>query len=229
MSSDIPPLKSIETWISLKEMAFETIKEAILSNQLRPGNLYSEPSLARELGISRTPVREALLELASRGFLTFIRNKGFQITEFGEQDIRNLFAYRRALELAVVREITPSISDHAIEKLKTIRMRDIQAANTQDRKGCVRVDREFHLFLASLTRNPYMISALENVRDLIDWTGTKILERKERPKEVLQEHGAIMDRIKTRDQDGAVSMMEKHLRITERLVLAHMRVKEQSA
>lgn len=229
MSAQVPPLKSIETPVSLKEMAFEAIKEAILANQLRPGNLYSEPSLARELGISRTPVREALLELASRGFLTFIRRKGFQINEFSEHDIRNLFACRRALELAVIREITPSIADHAIEELDAIRTRDVQAANARDSKVSVRVDREFHLFLASLTRNPYIISALENVRDLIDWTGTKILERKERPMEVLREHGAIIDMINKRDLGGAVSMMEEHLRITERLVLARMHFQEHTA
>ena len=77
--------------------------------------------------------------------------------------------------------------------------------------------------MASLSENQYMISALENVRDLIDWMGWKALLRKERMLEVYEEHGRIIQRLKERDTEGAVKMMEEHIRITKENVLNWLR------
>lgn len=219
MNEQIPYLKIIEAPASLKEIAFHAIKEAIMNNQLRQGNFYGEQDLSRELGISRTPVHEALIELSSRGFLKLVPRKGFQINELNKEEIKKLYTFRIALETTVIREITPKITDELILELEAISRKQKQMVEVGNWMGILKVDRELHNFLASLTQNTYIISALENVRDLIDWTGVKILaERKERPKEVIREHNAIIDRLKARDVDGAVSMMEKHLKISRERV-----------
>ena len=220
MAAKIPHLKEIKAPNSLKGMAFQAIKEAIMNEQLRPGKLYSEPDLAKELGISRTPIHEALIELSARGFLKLVPRKGFQINELHEDDIHNLYSFRTALETAVIREITAEITDKAISEFEAISNKQKRAEEKENWMDFLKVDRELHYFLASLTHNNYIISALENVRDLIDWTGVKILaERKGRPKEALEEHNAIIDRLKMRDVDGAVSMMKQHLKISEDRVI----------
>ena len=222
MPSMLKGLEVIKAPASLKDMALQAIKEAIWANVLHPGKIYSEPQLAQELGISRTPIREALLELSGQGFLTVIPRKGFKINQFSVEEIHHLFTFRRAIEMAVVSEIMPRVNAADIEQIDDIHARDIAAAQTTSRRAFIRVDREFHTFLASRTKNKYLISAQENVRDLIDWVGTKMLQRPERRREAIREHSAIVRAIRKKDLPATLQAMENHINITEKLVTDHL-------
>ena len=220
MPTSFRPLRTLEAPPSLKDMAFQEIKDAILANRLQPGGVYTDKGLAEDLGISKTPVREALVDLTARGFFNCLHRKGFQLKVLTEEDIRNLFDFRNILELAILRRITPTLSDEAIQNLEKIRRQEEEIAQTGDRIRFVKIDRELHLYLVSLTNNPYLISSLENLRDLIDWTGYKMLSRPERPVEAMREHKNIIEMLAIRDVEGAVGKMEEHIRITERLVIS---------
>lgn len=220
MPTSFRPLRTLEAPPSLKDMAFQEIKDAILANRLQPGGVYADKGLAEDLGISKTPVREALVDLTARGFFNFLHRKGFQLKVLTEEDIRNLFDFRNILELAIIRRITPTLSDEAIQTLEKIRRQEEEIAQTGERIRFVKIDRELHLYLVSLTNNPYLISSLENLRDLIDWTGYKMLSRPERPVEAMREHKNIIEMLAIRDVEGAVGKMEEHIRITERLVIS---------
>jgi len=215
-------LEAIKTPASLKDMALQSIKDAIWSDILHPGIIYSEPQLAQELKISRTPVREALLELAGNGFLTFIPRRGFKINQLSLKEVHHLFSFRRTIELAVLSEVIPIINDGEIEDIVDIHNRDIAATHDTSLQTFVQIDREFHTFLAELTENQYLIAAQENARDLIDWVGTKILKRPERSQEAVREHGAIVDAIREKDLAQALQCMERHINITEKLITDHI-------
>jgi DNA-binding GntR family transcriptional regulator len=220
MPTSFRSLRTLEAPPSLKDMAFQEIKDAILANRLQPGGVYTDKGLAEDLGISKTPVREALVDLTARGFFNCLHRKGFQLKVLTEEDIRNLFDFRSILELSIIRRITPTLSDEAIQILEKIRRQEEEIAQTGDRIRFVKIDRELHLYLVSMTNNPYLISSLENLRDLIDWTGYKMLSRPERPVEAMREHKNIIDMLAIRDVEGAVGKMEEHIRITERLVIS---------
>lgn len=212
----------IKTPPSLKEMAFQAIKNAILTNRLEPGKIYSEFGLATELGISKTPVREALADLAVQGFVTVLARKGIRINSLTAKDIRDLYEFRAALETAIIRHITPELTEQSIRRLETIQKKQEAAIKEDNRMKYLRIDREFHLFLASLTQNQYMISALEGVRDLIDWTGSKALLRNGRIVEVKEEHNRILHTLKKRNVKSAAKMMEEHIQITLERVLENI-------
>jgi DNA-binding GntR family transcriptional regulator len=222
LSAELKGLEVITAPASLKNMALKAIKEAIWADVLHSGSVYSEPQLAQKLGISRTPIREALLELAGQGFLTFIPRRGFRIKRLSVEEVHHLFTFRRAIELTVVTEIMPRINEHDIKRIDDIHCRDNAAARADSKSEFIRVDREFHTFLASLTKNQYLIAALENVRDLIDWVGAKVLERSERRREVIREHGAIVLKIHERNLAAALQAMEEHINITEKLITDHL-------
>ena len=219
MPMKVPPLKNIQQPTSLKVIAFQRIKEAIINGELKPGNLYSEPDMAKVLGISRTPVHEAVLDLVSRGFAILVPRRGFRITELTEQDVRNLYSFRIILEMAVVREIAFIVTDKTIRNAEEILSRQNQMLAKEDWFGFLEIDREFHSYLSSLTNNPYIISALENVRDLIDWVGFKgLLVSEKRMKEAVAEHLRIIDHIKSNNVEAAVLQMENHLRAIEKVL-----------
>ena len=212
-------LNNIETPPSLKEIAFREIKRAILSNRLETGKIYNERTLANELGISKTPVREALLDLVARGFITFLPRRGFQINTLTEKNICDLFTFRIALEKAVIIHITPGISDKSISEIEGLIEK---SSKVLDQTDFLKIDREFHLYLAFLSENQYIISALVNIRDLIEWVAAKALVVKGRSEEALQEHIAIIGMLKKRDLAGAAEKMEEHLQITEKRVLSQL-------
>jgi DNA-binding GntR family transcriptional regulator len=219
MAKELPSFPNIIVPPSLKEIAFEAIKESIVANRLRPGAIYSEQAIARELGISKTPVREALIKLTSKGFVTILPRKGFQVNTLTERHIREIFEFRYALEGSVMLHIASTISDKSIRKIEAILDK---AAKAHDRKSFIRLDREFHRYLASLTQNRYIMGALENIWDLFEWVATVVYLLKGRPHEAVQEHKAITEKLKTHDTEGAVAAMEEHLRITERRFLSHL-------
>ena len=219
-----PKLRSIEVPSCLKDLAFDSLKEAILSGDLKPGVLYSEPEIARQLGISRTPVREALLDLSSRGFVTFIPRRGFQIKEITEKSIKELYVFRMVLETGIIRIAAPRINDEAILRLEALHKEDKRSAARQDMHGFVKVNRELHGFLAAFTENSFLISSFQNVRELIELASLNIKGRTRRMPDAVEEHKAIIDRLKERDTEGAVVMMQRHIQITEDLVLHKRRI-----
>jgi DNA-binding GntR family transcriptional regulator len=217
MKREIDFLGNIEVPKSLREMAFQTLKEAILSNRLKPGVLYSEPILAERMGISRTPIREALLDLASRGFIRYVRNKGFRVNELEEKKIQDLFHYRRILEIAILKDITPKIKGETLEHIEPLV--NLYAA-TREPFRHLELDKKFHLYLASLTENQFIINSLDNLKDMTDWVRSKTLLVKNRMERSIQEHAGILKMLNKRDAQGAAKAMEKHLRLAEESLLA---------
>ncbi|MBW1973909.1 MAG: GntR family transcriptional regulator [Deltaproteobacteria bacterium] len=214
---NLPKIKNPPT---LKLLAYNTIKNAIISQKLQPGIIYNEKKLADEMGISKTPVREALMDLASKGFVTFIPRKGIMINQLDKKDIINLYEVREALEVAAVKLITKKISDEDIQKIKEIHNKGLKAVQSKiDSISYLKLDREFHSIIAKLTGNNYLKEALENIRDLIDWMGMKALTRQARMKEVEAEHHRIVEMIEKRDVKKAMFMMELHIEITKKKVL----------
>jgi DNA-binding GntR family transcriptional regulator len=181
--------------------------------------MYSEPEIARQLGISRTPVREALLDLSSRGFVTFIPRRGFQIKAITEKSIRELYVFRMVLETGIMRIAAPRITEDTIQRLEALHREDKRAAARQDLHRFIHINREFHGLLAALTENSFLVSSFENVRELIELASLNIRSRIHRMPEAVKEHKAIIDRLKERDTEGAVAMMQRHIQVTEGLVL----------
>jgi len=214
-----PNLRSLETPNCLKELSFNSLKEAILSGNLVPGVLYSEPEIAKQLGTSRTPVREALLELSQKGFITFLPRRGFQVKIQTEKSIRELYAFRMILETGIIRAIVPRIDATAIAKMAEIHHEDKLSSEKQDLNGFIRANRKFHGFLAELTENSYVISSLENVRELMELASLNIKNRIHRSAATVKEHKKIMDMLRKRDSNGAVEMMRQHILTTQELLI----------
>jgi DNA-binding GntR family transcriptional regulator len=219
MQTKVPRMKNIEPPASLKAKAFQRIKAAIINGELEPGKLYSEPNMARVLGISRTPVHEAVLDLVSRGFVTLVPRRGFRILELTEHDVRHLYSFRIILETAVVREIASIVTDVVLQNAEDILVRQNKMLEKKDWFGFLEMDRQFHSYLSGLTNNQYIISALENVRDLIDWVGFQsLVVREKRMKEAVVEHLKIVEHLKSNNVEAAALQMENHLRAIEKVL-----------
>jgi len=141
MNFEIPTFSSIKTPPTLKEIAYEEIKKSIILGTLRPGDIYSEQALSQQLGISKTPVREALINLKIKGFIDIMPQKGFQVKRLTAKEITDIYEFRTALELAVILHVTPEIETFHIQKLEAI-IQEIGEA--KDILVFLNKDMEFH-------------------------------------------------------------------------------------
>jgi DNA-binding GntR family transcriptional regulator len=206
--------------LSLKEMAMRSIKKAIFDGQLEPERIYSDMHLANTLGISKTPVREALIELASIGLLFHEPRKGFRIRKLSQKEVIDLFNYRKALELSILDIVVPRITDEEQHELDTILSTNKARISTDSEFNLsILADRYFHLKLAELSDNQFFQNAVKQVRDLCDMAGAWSLKDARRKYEAQQEHELILEMINAKDVEGAKNRMEEHLSITSQRII----------
>ena len=218
-------LSSIEKPQPLNRIAYEALRESILSGRLKSGQMYNEMKLAEELGISRTPVREALLELSAKGLITFIPRKGVQVSSFTIDDVNEVWEVRMALELFAMDKLKfkaeklnlkPLLESLAIQKA---------AVKSLDYSTYLAADRDFHRQLCELWGNRRLQISLEEIRDLVDLMALDALNQEGRLAAVLMEHQKTVKALEKRDFQEAVRALEKHLTASRAAVIEGTRTR----
>jgi DNA-binding GntR family transcriptional regulator len=208
---------SLERASSLKEQAYRQIKTLLLTGKLSHGTVASVPLIAKRLGISRTPVREAFLDLEKDGLITILPKKGAVTNPISSEKKREIFLIRNALEGIVVRKLADSITETQILTLKSIFER--HRKTPQGEAGWdefIRVDREFHLTMASFAGFGKIRAILDNIRDLIELIGREALSSHGRREKIFREHKRILQALERKNQSAAAQALRFHLRETER-------------
>jgi len=217
-------MKAIEQPLSLTRLAHQRLRDSILSGQLRPGEIYNEMALAQEMGVSRTPVREGVLELSSQGLVTFLPRKGVQVNYFDDHDVEEVFELRKLIELAAVEKAVASAGAAELGKLDLAFRRSREAAEKRDLEAFLQADREFHNQLVEISGNGRMHAILANLRDLIHVMSLEAVNRPERMDEVVGEHTDIVDSLLARDSARAREALSRHLDLSKKAVLYQHRV-----
>ena len=213
------PVKAIKKPLPLAKIAFKALRDSILSGKLIPNETYNEMALAKRLGISRTPVREALLELSNQGLVTFMPRVGVRINHFTKQDVEEIFELRKAIELFAIAKVTKDFLRHDFASLETTLQSQREAIKKENFAAFLNADREFHLTFTKLTNNKRLLTTLENIRDMIQVMSIRALAIEMRAKEVVEEHEKVIEAVKKGIPEKAVQEMEKHLNLSKRAVL----------
>ena len=212
-------LRSIEQPLQLARLAYEALRDSILIGHLAPGNIVNEMALAKELGISRTPVREALLELSSQGLVEILPRKGIRVKYFTERDVNEVCDIRELIELAVVEGLARKGAGPSPKRLESALEQQRQAVTDGDMVGFLEADRRFHLALTALADNRRLRKILDNLGDLIHVMGKQGLTRTGRVAEVLEEHLNVVDCIKQGKVEDAREATLVHLRRSRNAIL----------
>ena len=196
---------------SLAKMAYEAIRQSILSGQWEIGELYNEKAIAADLGISRTPVREALLELASQDLILFLPRRGLMVNRFTRRDVDEIFELRKAIEMAAVEKITVTSPPFDLFEIEESLLSQRKAVKQKDYLAFMEADRLFHTSFSELTNNRRLIAILDNIRDMIHVMGAKALALEGRAVEVIKEHQTILEAVKKGRSEEARRAMAYHL------------------
>ena len=201
----------IEKSLSYKYKVYEKIKEEIITGVYTQGEVLNERKLSETMGVSRTPIREALQMLSTDGWVVNEPYKGTVVRTFDINYVMNAQKVRRVLEILVIEDAVSKISDKNIQELNRILEKQEHWLENYNPKEFMKLDRQFHEKLYYLSKNEILQDLLKNLNDIIRFYGIKVLMVPERNKETLNEHKAILDAIKKRDIEKAKISMDYHL------------------
>lgn len=197
---------------SLAQRAYEAIRESIRDERLRHGETYSEGSVGALMGVSRTPVREALIELAREGLIEILPQRGFRLRRLSVAEQLEVFELRASLECLVVERLARERSDEMVEQLRELLT--LQAGEANDPTAFLKLDEAFHLMMPSLVNMERTHKLLSGLRGAMWLIGAHALQLSGRAPSVLDEHKAIVDAIADGDPRAANRAMRRHLRQT---------------
>ena len=202
----------------LAKKALKALRHSILTNELTTGVVYNEQSLATDLGISRTPVREALLELSSKRLVKFLPQKGVIINTFSDKEIEEIFEIRTALEVFSIKKTCLNHGNTDLSILDEYMAEQKKAIILKDPNRFMEADRRFHIGFTKLTRNDYLMDTMHDIRDIMHLMGFKALSIKGRMALVVIEHEHILEAVAKGDVDKAVQKIEHHLEYSKNAV-----------
>jgi DNA-binding GntR family transcriptional regulator len=213
----LPPLGSSSR--SLADQVAAAIRDGVRRGWLVPGTLYSAYRLADDLGVSRSPVREALLRLAETGMVVLERNRGFRVHRPAPREIAEVFHLRLLLEVPVVERVAsappPGLVDALYEELEAM----AEAADAGDEGVFMAHDQLLHDLVLSAGGNRRLAASIAHLREVTRLLGASTVGQSRDLAAIADEHRPIVRSIEAHDPAGAVSAMRAHLEHTGRLLL----------
>lgn len=198
----------------LRDKAYALIKQRILDRQFQPGERIREDLVAGEISMSRTPVREAINQLATEGFIVSVPRKGLFCASVSDEEFIDFLGIREALETLAVRCCVQRISDAEVDRLDILLDDYETALEGGDLRKASGLDTAFHKTIAEYSRNRKLIRFISEIEDFM-----RLARAKERPDfgapekaRSIAQHRAILDRIRARDEDGAAAAIRDNIR-----------------
>ncbi|MFG2330827.1 GntR family transcriptional regulator [Streptomyces sp. NPDC048604] len=195
----------------LRDQVGHALRAALIAGELKPGGVYSAPGLAAELGVSATPVREAMLDLAREGLVEPVRNKGFRVTEVSEKELDQCTELRMLIEVPTVARITELATAEQLEELRPLAEEIVAKARAHDLIGYLEADRRFHLTLLGLAGNDRLVETVGDLRKRSRLYGLTGLDEAGKLVSSAEEHVELLDLMIARDVAGVEACMLRHL------------------
>ncbi len=212
-------LREIKAESSLTARVRESIRAAIIDGSLEPGSLHSVKSLADIFKVSRTPVREALIDLAGADMVEFERNRGVRILETSVHDLEEILVLRILLEVPATHRAASRIDAEGLEALRQELDAMTEAAESGDEPTMMQHDRRFHELINTASGNSRLTEYVDSLRDLILTRGVSTVDSTRSLPEIVAEHEGIISALASGEADAAAAAMKQHLVNTASLLL----------
>ena len=218
----------MDEYLPLRDVVFNTLRQAILKGELKPGERLMEIQLANKLGVSRTPVREAIRKLELEGLVLMIPRKGAEVAEITRQDMEDVLEVRTALEELAVKDACDHITDAQLSELKKASNEFKKALlEGKDLVTCADADMHFHDVILSATNNRRLIQMLNNLSEQMYRYRMEYLKDERTHKTLIEEHDAIRRALKKHDKVKAGAAIRVHIDNRKRSILESLTEKEE--
>ncbi len=195
------------------DYAYQELRHKIITKQLKPGQRLPEVNIAVQMGVSRTPVREALRRLASEGLVIIIPNSGARLAAPTTREIKDTYMVREQLETLAVRLAVENISDRHLRRLEEAMVEEVRSIEDRDLEAYLEVNESFHKAIADASGNRVLSEYIENI---LARTNAYVVfydpfyELESHPS--IDEHRAILTALKQHDAEKCVELVRGHLK-----------------
>ena len=202
---------NMNEYLPLRDVVFNTLRQAILRGELKPGERLMEIQLAKKLGVSRTPIREAIRKLELEGLVLMIPRKGAEVAEITEKNMRDVLEVRKALEELAVQLACEKITDEEIEEMKKAAEEFKMILKSKDITEIAEADVRFHDIIYMATDNQKLIHLLNKLREQMYRYRVEYLKNPDVHEQLTQEHEEIVYHIKRREKVEATAVTCQHI------------------
>ena len=198
-------------YLPLRDVVFNNLRDAILKGDLKPGERLLENQLADKLGVSRTPVREALRMLEQENLVLLIPRKGAQVLEISADDIKNIMEIRSSLEVLAMKYACKNMSEEKIAELKKYNTQFVEAFENDDYQAVADADVNFHNIIIEAAKNDMLCVLINNIRTRAYRFRMAYLEVYETKEAVVEHHRKIVEAIENHWEEKGVQIMAEHI------------------
>ena len=201
----------VNDYLPLRDVVFNTLRQAILRGEMEPGERLMEIQLAQKLGVSRTPIREAIRKLELEGLVIMIPRKGAEVAHITEKDMKDVLEVRSTLEELVVELAIKNVTDEKIEELKCANKVFESAIVSKAAVNILEADVKFHDILYSMTNNARLIQIINNLREQMYRYRLEYVKDARTHSIIISEHNDIIKQIRDKNVPVAKTVIHQHI------------------
>lgn len=208
----------LDSYKPLREIVFSTMRLAIIEGDFKPGQRLMEVQLAEQMGVSRTPVREAIRKLELEGLVVMVPRKGAYVAGLSSEDIKEVVEIRAVLEGFAAKKASQNSTTSDIERLEAILKSFEEAVKENNIVDLINYDTDFHDVIYKTAKNSKLIQMLNGLREQVQRYRVAYFTQIHDIQKLLQEHRSMLDAIIAKDGNLAREISEKHIATTEELI-----------
>ncbi len=211
MNSPARSLAPLSRALNLRESVTEKLRTAIVTGELKEEEIVSAPALGIMLGVSATPVREAMMDLAREGLVETVKNKGFRVTSVTDKELDDITEIRLLIEPPTVARVVGSIPEEGFVELRRLADECMAAAKAEDLNGYLARDRELHAGILAYSTNQQLAELATSLRRRTRMYGLKALVHQNKLADSAREHHTLLELMQAGDVEGSRTLMNQHI------------------
>lgn len=201
----------MDEYLPLRDVVFNTLRRAILKGELKPGERLMEIALADKLGVSRTPIREAIRKLELEGLVVMAPRKGAKVASITERDLNDVLEVRKGMEVLAISLACKRITGEELEKLESIERSFQSLIESGNLTELAEMDVKFHDTIYQATNNQRLVQLLNNLREQMYRYRMEYLKDIAVRRTLAEEHKAICEALRGRDENKAQNYVSVHI------------------
>ncbi len=217
----------MDEFLPLRDVVFNTLRQAILTGELKPGERLMEIHLANKLGVSRTPIREAIRKLELEGLVTMIPRRGAEVAQITEKSMNDVLEVRRAMDVLCVELACERISEEELSQLKLACEHFEKMVKTQDVKKIAQADVELHNIILQATGNSRLIQLVNNLSEQMYRYRYEYIKDFSQHERLVEEHRIIYESLVSKDKETACEAAKTHIGNQKKAIIRRIRLERE--
>ncbi len=214
--------ENMDDYLPLRDVVFKTLRQGILTGEIKPGERLMEIHLANRLGVSRTPIREAIRKLELEGLVTMVPRRGAEVAKITEKNLKDVLEVRRALDELAVGLACDRMTEEELEALEVACVNFANVTRTGNLTEITKADVALHDIIVTSTGNLRLMQMLNNLAEQIYRYRLEYIKDRSYHERLIEEHKNILDCIAKKDKVNAAKAVITHIDHQEETIIKHL-------